>query len=201
MSHTISDRESDTPEEFISRFTDKYPRISKKLWGESLLFEMKPEISWSSRAAKLELSDRLIWDFSLLQIFEIALVLLFPQSFMIPLWCRTIESIYISSCIGFLFLEVCLELDSCLLGEYPYRFTEFDLLHLHDKFDRTTSLPTRETVSDIFLWRDDKWRGLLRVKRAECLIVHSCLLHIYIPPDDIEDTDSRFDVLGERQEK
>lgn len=56
------------------------------------------------------------------------------ESLVVPECCRAIEGVYISSCIGFFFLEVSLELDSRLLGEDLYRFTEVDLLYLHEEF-------------------------------------------------------------------
>lgn len=37
------------------------------------------------------------------------------------------------------------------------------------------------------------------MKWAESLVIDTCLLGRYIPIDDIEYLDARFDVLGERQ--
>ena len=119
---------------------------------------------------------------------------------MIPFWSHTIECIYITSSIWTFFLKIRLHFDSCFFREYRYRFTEVDLLYLHQKFQWTTSFSTRKTMSNILLRRYDKWRWFLTMKRAECFIVDTRFFHIHISPDDIEDIDTRFDVLRERHD-
>jgi hypothetical protein len=47
--------------------------------------------------------------------------------------------------------------------------------------------------------RDNKRGTFFSMKWTESLVVDSCLLGRYIPIDDIEYLDARFDVLGEGQ--
>jgi hypothetical protein len=135
------------------------------------------------------------------EIVERSLILREEERLMIPESRITIESIDISTTLGSFLFIVSLELDSCLLGEDSYRLTELDLLDLHQEIDRTTSLATGETMGNIFLWGYDEWWRLLLMKRAESLVVDSCLLGLDISVDDIQDLDAGFDILGERQKE
>ena len=199
MSHAITDRECNSGEKFISILTDKYPRIHEKLRGESFLLEKEIEITRRGRASKLEFLYRIMGDLAVCEVVEVFLILFVIESFVIPCCGRTIEGIYISSCISLLFLEIIFELDSCLFREDGYRFAKVDLLDLHKEIYRSTSLPTRETVCDIFLWRDDERRRFLTMKGAESFIVDSSFLGLHIAIHNIEDRDAGFDVLSERQ--
>ena len=117
---------------------------------------------------------------------------------MIPEGSILIESIDISSFFLMVSHEVTPELYPCLLREDPDRFAKIDLLHLHEKSDRPPSLSTGETVTDILTRRYDEGGGLLTMKWAESLIVHSCFFRLHISVHDIEDIDARFYILGER---
>jgi hypothetical protein len=56
-------------------------------------------------------------------------------------------------------------------------------------------------MSNILGRRYDKRGTLFTMKWAESLVIDTCLLGRYIPIDDIKYLDTRFDVLGERQER
>ena len=115
---------------------------------------------------------------------------------MIPLCCLLVEPIEILASLRLLSTILCLHLDSSLFCEYLDRLSEVDLLDLHEKVDRSSSLATREAMSNVFGRRYDKWWTLLIVKRTESLVINTCLLGRYIPIDDIEYLDTRFDVLS-----
>jgi hypothetical protein len=147
----------------------------------------------------LELADCLQSDLSIGEIGEFVRVFREKKSRVVPLSSNLVELIKIFSSFRLLDTILCLHLDSCLFGEYLYRFSEVDLLDLHQEIDRTTSLATGEAMSNILGRRDDKRGTFFTMKRAESLVVDSCLLGRYIPIDDIEYLDARFDVLGEGQ--
>ena len=75
---------------------------------------------------------------------------------MIPCCRITVESIDITSLLLTLAHEVRLHLDPCFLRENRGCLSEIDLLNLHEKSDRSASLPTGEAVTDVLLRRDDE---------------------------------------------
>lgn len=158
---------------------------------------MEIEISWCCRASELEFLDRLDGDLTIEEVVQVFLILSLEETRVIPEGRLAIECIDILSFFLTLTHEVRLHLDPCLLRKDRNCFSEVDLLDLHEKSYRSPSLPTGETVSNILLGRDNKGWGLLTMKWAESLVVDSCLLRLDISIHDIEDVDTRFDLLGE----
>lgn len=124
--------------------------------GKSFFLQEKIEISWRGRASKLEFFYRRIGDIAIEKIVEIFLVLRFIESLMVPASRLAIECVDISSLCLALFLEIGLQFDACFFRQDRDRFLELDFFDLHEEIDRTTSLSTGETVSNIFLRRNDK---------------------------------------------
>ncbi len=112
---------------------------------------MEIEISWCCRASELEFLDRLDGDLTIEEVVQVFLILPLEETRMIPEGRLAIECIDILSFLLPFPHEVRLHLDPCFLREDGDRFSKIDLLDLHEKSYRPTSLPTRETVGNILL--------------------------------------------------
>ena len=75
---------------------------------------------------------------------------------MIPFCGLLVEPIEILASLSLLWTILCLHLDSCLLCQDLDRLSEVDLLDLHEEVDRSSSLATREAVSNILGGRYDE---------------------------------------------
>lgn len=84
------------------------------------------------------------------------LILLLEEGSIVPRCRITVECINITSLLLTFLHEVRLHLDPCLFCQYRNRLSEIDLLHLHEKSDRSSSFPTGEAVTDVLLRRDDE---------------------------------------------
>ena len=75
---------------------------------------------------------------------------------MIPFCCLFVELVEILASLRLLSIVLCLHLDSCFFCQDLDRFSEVDLLDLHEEVDRSSSLTTGEAVSNILGWRYDE---------------------------------------------
>ena len=120
---------------------------------------------------------------------------------MIPISRKTIKQINIFSLFSRLRGKIGFELNASLFGKNRGRFTKFNFLNFHQKFDWTATNATRKTFGNIFGWRNDKrWRFFV-MKRTKRLIIHASFFCLDISIHNIQNRDSGLNFLGKRHAK
>ena len=78
--------------------------------------------------------------------------------------------------LALLFLDVYI----VVLAQYTTRLRKVHMLMFHDEVDGVASLPTHETVADIFRWTHHERRSLVIMERTQALVVDTSLLQRHV---------------------